>query len=97
MWWIVFRSIFGQAKVLFDELISRTNDNEQNEDARIDVVLNHIEIYGNLRCAADEAQDYPDLYYALLDAERAYRYEGLEPDWQELTSLMIKAQKEAQI
>ena len=46
-------------------------------------------------------QEYADIManftLCWIDKRFRYRYEGLEPDWQELTSLMIKAQKEAQI
>lgn len=77
---------FGYAKQLFAELISLKQSN--GNPARGSVELNHIEIIGELRAATEESGDYAELYNALLEAERNYRYEGLEPDWLAIAAMI---------
>lgn len=84
------RKHIGKAKVLVGELAAAGGD-QSVADARIKVELNHLEIIGNLQAAADEAEAWPALYDAIRDAERRYRYDGIEPDWTQLAGLILAA------
>lgn len=73
---------FGYARRLFMESLTLTSS------AKGSIELNHIDIIGELRAATEEASEYAELYSALLNAEREYRYEGTEPDWQTIAELI---------
>ncbi len=78
----------GKAKVLFEEMLT-AKGKQDNADARIKVEINHLEVIGNLQAATDEAQEFIELWDYLLTAERAYRYEGIAPDWEKIAGLII--------
>lgn len=75
---------FGYAKQLFAEALTLQNA------PRGSVELNHLEIIGELRAATEESSEYENLYFALLKAERDYRYEGTEPDWLAIAGLIAE-------
>lgn len=79
----------GKAKVLLDEILTATG-NQDRIDSRVKIELNYLEVIGNLQAATDEAQDYLDLWSFLLDSERAYRYEGIPPDWERIAELILE-------
>ena len=81
---------FGYAMQLFRESLTL-------QDApKGSVELNHLEIIGELRAATEEASEYETLYFALLQAERDYRYEGLEPDWPKIAQMIAEVKTKNQ-
>lgn len=80
----------GHAYKLFKEMMGAKGSGKSDGTAAINLKLNHLEIIGDLRCAADEAEEYTDLFGAIKQQERQYRYEGIEPDWQYLAALIIE-------
>ena len=54
------------------------------------IELNHLDIIGELRAATEEASEYETLYRTLLQAERDYRYEGLEPAWSKIAEMIVE-------
>ena len=82
----------GKALVLFREL--ENFDPGKTGKGKINALLNHLEIIGNLQAAADEAAQYPELYTLLLESERSYRYEGLPPDWEKIAEITAKNEGE---
>ena len=34
--------------------------------------------------------EYPDLHAAIIEQERLYRYEGIEPDWRAIAALIVE-------
>lgn len=74
----------GYAKRLFAESLTL-------QDApRGSIELNHLDIIGELRAATEEASEYETLYRTLLQAERDYRYEGLEPAWSKIAEMIVE-------
>ncbi len=78
----------GYAKALYRELLTL------NRDVKGSIELNHLEIIGELRAATEEAQEYAELFAFLLDTERQYRYEGLEPDWNAIANHILKIKEQ---
>ncbi len=74
----------GYAKALYRELLTL------NRDVKGSIELNHIELIGELRAATEEAQEYAELFEFLLNTERKYRYEGIEPDWLAIANSITK-------
>lgn len=82
----------GKALALFREL--EDFDISHEGKGKIHTLLNHLEIIGNLQAASDEAIQYKELWQFLLASERAYRYEGLAPDWEKIALLIHKNEGE---
>ena len=80
----------GTAMQYYAELLKAMDSGKADGTARVDVKRNHLKIIGELNCAIDESAEYTDLQTALISAERAYRYEGIEPDWGAITALIIE-------
>lgn len=78
----------GKAYALYKELLTADLSNMDSK-TKIKVELNHLEIIGNLQAAFDEAQDWNDLYDLIVFSERRYRYEAIEPDWEQIASKII--------
>lgn len=82
----------GKAFVLYKELLSAEPSREG--EGKVNGLLNHLEIIGNLQAAADEATQYRELYSLLLESERSYRYEGIAPDWEKIALLTARNEGE---
>lgn len=80
----------GTAMQYHAEMLKAIDSGKADGTARIDIERNHLKVIGELNCAIDESAEYTDLQAALISAERAYRYEGTEPDWDAITALIIE-------
>lgn len=74
----------SRAMILWEELLSASGSGTKDGVASVNVYRNHIKIIGHLGNAYDESADFPKLHQLLKEAERAYRYEGIAPNWSEL-------------
>lgn len=74
----------SRAMILWEELLSASGSGTKDGVAPVNVYRNHIKIIGHLGNAYDESADFPKLHQLLKEAERAYRYEGIAPNWNEL-------------
>lgn len=80
----------GTAMQYHAELLKAIDSGKADGTARVDVKRNHLKVIGELNCAIDESAEYIDLQTALITAEREYRYEGIEPDWNAITALIVE-------
>lgn len=80
----------GRAMEYYNEMLTAKNSGKMDGTAEINVMMNHLAILGHLGCAIEESDDYSDLQTALLEQERSYRYEGVEPDWRYLAALIVE-------
>lgn len=80
----------GRAMEYYNEMLTAKNSGKMDGTAEINVMMNHLAILGHLGCAIEESDDYSDLQRALLEQERSYRYEGIEPDWRYIAALIIE-------
>lgn len=87
----------GDAVTLTKELLAAAGSGKTVEPgkvtASVNVYRNHLEIIGNLCEAYKESRAWPELHELLKQSERAYRYEGLIPDWNNILALMIEAKR----
>lgn len=82
------RKHVARAMVYHDEITRASGSGMKDGTASINVPINHLKIIGHLGCAIEESDDYPELNALLTSAERAYRYEGLEPDWDKIAEII---------
>lgn len=80
----------GKAMEYYKEMITAKDSGKADGTAAVNIKLNHLAIIGELGCAIDEADEFSDLQTAIQDQERAYRYEGVEPDWEYLAALIVE-------
>lgn len=80
----------GRAMEYYKEMLTAQGSGAADGTAAVNVKLNHLAVLGQLGCAFEEADDFSDLQTALLEQERKYRYEGIEPDWQYLAALIVE-------
>lgn len=80
----------GTAMQYYAEMLKAIDSGKPDGTARIDIKRNHLKVIGELNCAIDESAEYTDLQTALISAERAYRYEGIEPEWDTIAALIIE-------
>ena len=80
----------GRAMEYYKEMLSAKGSGTADGDAAINVMLNHLAILGHLGCAIEESDDYADLQIAIIEQERQYRYEGIEPDWRYIAALIVE-------
>lgn len=80
----------GRAMEYYNEMLTAKNSGKIDGTAEVNIMLNHLAILGHLGCAIEESDDYFDLQTALLEQERAYRYEGIEPDWRYIAALIVE-------
>ena len=84
----------GRARVYYQELLSANNSGHPDGTAAVNIKLNHLAILGHLGCAIEECDNYTELQDEIIKFERQYRYEGLEPDWELIASMIVKIEKE---
>ena len=80
----------GTAMQLYKEMLRATGSGTTEGKAAVNVKLNHLAIIGELQCAIKESTEYTDLNTALIEQERQYRYEGIEPDWNYVAALIVE-------
>jgi hypothetical protein len=74
----------------YKEMLTAKDSGKADGTAAVNIKLNHLAIIGELGCAIDEADEFSDLQTAIQDQERAYRYEGIEPDWEYIAALIVE-------
>lgn len=81
----------GTAMRLYKELINaKSSGKYDSKEGAVDEMLDHLSIIGEMQCAQRESMEYTDLHNALLEQERSYRYEGIEPDWRYIAALIVE-------
>lgn len=83
----------GKAMQYYNEMITAKGSGLADGTAAVNVKLNHLAIVGELGCAIDESDEYTELQNVIIEQERLYRYEGIEPDWKHLAALIIEQEK----
>jgi hypothetical protein len=78
----------ARAMVYYEELLTARESGMTDGTASVNVKLNHLKILGHLGCAIEESTDYTELNQFLITQERAYRYEGISPDWVKIAELI---------
>jgi hypothetical protein len=74
----------------YKEMLTAKNSGTATGEAAVSVMLNHLSVLGHLGCAIEESDDYRELQDALIEQERKYRYEGIEPDWRYIAALIVE-------
>ena len=80
----------GTAMQYYAEMLKAKDSGKKDGTAKVDIKRNHLKIIGELNCAIDESAEYTDLNTALIEQERQYRYEGIEPDWNYIAALIVE-------
>lgn len=80
----------GKAMQYYNEMLTAKDSGKADGTAAVNVKLNHLAIIGELGCAIDESDQYAELQTAILEQERQYRYEGIEPNWTYIASLIVE-------
>lgn len=78
----------GRAMVYYEEMLTADGSGKADGTASVNVPLNHLKVIGHLGCAVEESEDFAELHSELLRMERAYRYEGIAPDWNLIANLI---------
>lgn len=80
----------GRAMEYYKEMLTAKNSGTATGEAAVNVMLNHLSVLGHLGCAIEESDDYAEVQDALIEQERQYRYEGIEPDWRYIAALIVE-------
>ena len=80
----------GYAMTLHDEMMKSKGSGNADGTAKVNVLLDELKLIGNLQAAMDESEDCPELHEQIKVDERAYRYEGIEPNWAKIAELIVK-------
>ena len=80
----------GAAMQYYREMLNAKNSGTVSHTAVVNIKLNHLSIIGELQCAIDESMEYTELNEAIIQQERNYRYEGIEPNWEIIAALIVK-------
>jgi hypothetical protein len=84
----------GTAMRLYYELTNAKNSGKYTTgEGSVNIMLDHLAIIGELQCAAKESTAYVDLHDAIIEQERMYRYEGIEPNWRYIAALIVEYEK----
>lgn len=84
----------GTAMVLYDEILKSQGSGNSEGTAKVNIQVNELQLIGNLQCAIDESEDYPELNEQIKVDERAYRYQGIQPNWNKISELIVKYSQE---
>ena len=88
---ICVKKHIGTAMTLHDEMLKARNSGKPDTGtAKVNLQMDELKLIGNLQCALDECEDFPELYEQIKTDERAYRYEGIEPNWPKIAELIVK-------
>lgn len=71
----------SRALVYYEEMLTAKDSGTKDGTAAVNVKMNFLKILGHLGCAIEESDDFPELNQMLITNERAFRYEGISPDW----------------
>ena len=81
----------GEAMTKYLEILkAKGSGKADTQEGKVNIMLNELTVIGNLRAAFQEAEDFPELYEQIKTDERAYRYEGIEPNWPAIAALILK-------
>ena len=80
----------GYAMALYDEMLKSKGSGTADGIAKVNVILDELKLIGNLQAAIDESEDFTELNEQIKTDERAYRYEGIEPNWSKIAELIVK-------
>lgn len=83
----------SRAMIYYDELLSAKESGMPDGTASVSIFKNHLKILGHLGCAIEESEEYEALNECLLQSERSYRYEGIEPDWNNIANLVLQVKE----
>lgn len=83
----------SRAMTYYEELLTATNSGMADGTASVNTKISHLKVLGHLGCAIEESDDFTDLHQLLIDYERAYRYEGIGPDWKKLAEEIVKVEE----
>ena len=84
----------GYAMTLHDELLKAKGSGNADGTAKVNLLMDELKLIGNLQAAMDESEDFPELHEQIKVDERAYRYEGIGPNWQKIAELIGKYESE---
>ena len=88
---ICVKGHIGEAMTLYNEIMkAKGSGKADTQEGKVDIMLNELGIIGNLRAAFKEAEDWPELHEQIKTDERAYRYEGIGPNWTRIAELIVK-------
>lgn len=82
----------SRAMVYYEEMLTATDSGTLDGTASVNVKMNHLKVLGHLGCAIEESTEYIDLNAMLIKHERAYRYEGISPDWPAIAAEIEKVE-----
>ena len=80
----------GCAMTLHDEMMNAKGSGNAEGTAKVNLWMDELKLIGNLQAAMDESEDFPELHEQIKVDERAYRYEGIGPNWQKIAELIVK-------
>ena len=75
---------------LHDEMMNAKGSGNAEGTAKVNLWMDELKLIGNLQAAMDESEDFPELHEQIKVDERAYRYEGIGPNWQKIAELIVK-------
>lgn len=85
----------GTAMTLHDEVMKAKGSGTADGTAKVNIMLDELKLIGNLQAAMDESEDFPELHEQIKVDERAYRYEGIGPNWKRIAELIVKYEEDA--
>ena len=83
----------SRAMVYYEEMLTATDSGTPDGTASVNLKVNHLKVLGHLGCAIEESTEYRELNELLIKHERAYRYEGISPDWPLIATEIEKVEK----
>lgn len=83
----------SRAMTYYEEMLTAQDSGKEDGTAAVNIKINHLKVLGHLGCAIEESTEYTDLNKLLIDNERAYRYEALGPNWQQIAEEIIKVEE----
>lgn len=83
----------SRAMTYYEEMLTASNSGMSDGTASVNMKINHLKVLGHLGCAIEESDDFTELHQLLIDYERAYRYEGISPDWKKLAAEIVKVEE----
>lgn len=88
---ICVKGHIGEAMTKYNEIMkAKGSGKADTQEGKVNIMLNELTVIGNLRAAFEEAEDWPELYEQIKTDERAYRYEGVGPNWRRIAELILK-------
>lgn len=83
----------SRAMTYYEEMLTAQGSGTADGRASVNLKINHLKVLGHLGCAIEESEEYEALHALLIKTERAYRYEALGPNWQQIAEEIIKVEE----